>query len=853
MMSQGSSLHHRMLIAALIVFVQDLSCGGGAQAWTYNYSITPNRSWKEASQWCQQHSAEMVTIQTQEETDFINNLLPLNSNYYWLGIHKEAGVWTCDGTKEKVKEHLQNWASREPDDYAGHDCVEIYIKRKKDTAKWNNEKCDKMKGTVCYSASCKQDSCSAHAACVETVGSHTCQCHPGFVGQRCEEAVACKALTESQQGSRNCFHPYGSNRFNSSCRFHCGLGFHLLGSPQLLCQSSGEWNHPVPLCQVKQCPVLNLTLVSGGSMNCSHPFAPDSYNSTCELRCDEGYDRHGDSQIRCDHSGQWTPGVPACTVKKCPPIFPPAAGNVTCVDAVEPFSFGSRCNVTCQEGYHLTGDSSLACLASGQWSKPTPACTVVQCDGLEAPPHASVQCQGPLGIHSYGSICAVQCEEGFDLIGTNNTECLSSGNWSHKLPVCRAKSCRGISSPPHGSLLCTDPNGPLSFGSRCTSTCDEGFILNGTASTECTSLGTWSADVPRCLAGRCPPLNSPPHGSLSCSDPHGEFSFGSLCTSACEEGFFLNGTAHTECTSRGTWSAAVSDCLDFSFGSRCTLTCEEGFVLNGTADTQCTSLGTWSKETPRCSAKRCPALNPPAHGSLLCSDPHGGFRFGSRCSSACEEGFVLSGTADTECTSAGVWSREMPHCLATPCLRLAKAPQHGTMNCSHRFSPFSYNSRCDFACKEGFWLRGTPNVTCNSLGHWSQELPSCRPVQCKGIPALSFPLSINCSHPLEDFSFGSQCVFICAAGFSLNGTKAVLCSSDGVWSDTLPKCVGDETGVTDQRVGSAVWVYAVITVCVLIGLVALGLLISTQFKKKGAPIMDDVKSWDETENPAFEF
>uniref|UniRef100_A0A3B4TZA5 Selectin P n=1 Tax=Seriola dumerili TaxID=41447 RepID=A0A3B4TZA5_SERDU len=697
--------------------------GGGAQAWTYSYSTTPNRRWHEARKWCHQHLTNMVTIQTPEETDFINNLLPFNQKYYWIGIHKVDGVWTREGNNETVLEDVQNWAPKEPDNIVGQDCVEIYIKRDKDTAKWNNEKCQSKKGTVCYSASCTQDSCSAHADCVETVGNYTCQCHPGFHGPRCEE----------EQGSHYCFHPYGSNRFNSSCRFHCELGFRLLGSPQLLCQTSGHWNNPVPLCQV------------------------------------------------------------------------------------------------------------------------------VQCNSLEAPPHASVQCQDPLGVYSYGSICTVQCEEGFDLIGTNMTQCSSQGSWSHTLPVCQAKRCPALNSTTYGSLFCFDPHGEFSFGSQCTSTCEEGFLLNGTADTVCTSLGTWSADIPHCLAKRCPTLNSPPHGSFSCYDPHGEFNFGSRCTSTCEEGFLLNGTANTDCTSVGKWSRDVPRCLakrcptlnspphgssscsaphgEFSFGSRCTSACEEGFVLSGTADTECTSVGTWSTDTPRCLAKKCPSLNSPAHGSSSCSDPHGEFSFGSRCTSTCEEGFVLNGTADTECTSLGTWSTETPHCLGKrktrPCPLLAEAPQHGRMNCSHPFSPFSLNSSCGFECNEGFWLRGTPTMTCRNSGHWSQDLPTCQR------ESSSLPLSMNCSHPLGHFSFGSQCLFTCTGGFSLNGTDVLLCSSAGFWSDSLPNCTEATPVGAAMLMNSGAGAASVLVPLLLIGLGFLALFILTRSKKRGESFSND--------------
>ncbi|KAL3047718.1 hypothetical protein OYC64_021824 [Pagothenia borchgrevinki] len=739
-------LHHILLIAALIGFVQDLSSGGGAHAWSYDFNIIPNRRWLEARQWCQKHFTDMVPIRNQEESDFLNNSLPFNAKYYWIGISKREGEWVWKETDEKVPEDAQKWAPEEPDTIAAQDCVEIYIKRDKDTAKWNNENCRKRKGTVCYTASCKPESCSANADCVETVGNYTCQCHPGFLGSRCEETIACKRLLDPEQASSNCSRPYGSNRFNSSCRFLCDLGFRMVGESPLLCQASGLWTHPVPLCQVEQCSVLNHSSIK----NCSHPIAPYSFKSVCEVRCDEGYEHLGPDQIRCHYNGQWTSIVQDCTVKRCPPAFFPVSGNVTCVDAVEPFSFGSRCNFTCQEGYYLTRDDAYTCLASGQWSNPTPTCTVVQCNSLKAPPHASMQCQDP-GVNSYGSICSVLCEEGFDLIGGNMTKCSAQGNWSHALPVCQAKRCNPI-NPPHGSLSCSDPNGLFSFGSLCKTTCDEGFLLNGTNSTECTSQGVWSADIPQCLAKRCPTLSSPSHGFIVCSVPHEEFSFTSQCRS----------------------------------------TCDEGFLLNGTADNECTSLGTWSTEIPYCLAKRCPTLSSSSHGSLICSDPHEKFSFTSRCTSTCEEGFLLNGMADTECTSSGMWSTELPHCLARPCPLLDKAPHHGRMNCSHPYSSFSYDSSCDFECNEGFWLRGTPNMTCNTSGHWSQDLPTCQPLECEAIPALFGSLSMNCSHPLGNFSFGSQCIFACEGRDS--PCMALSCCS------APPLGFGTTAGQTAQRI-----------------------------------------------------
>ena len=75
-----------------------------------------------------------------------------------------------------------------------------------------------------------------------------------------------------------------------------------------------------------------------------------------------------------------------------------------------------------------------------------------------------------------------------------------SVEWLCIFTVCPpAKRCPALNRPSHGSLSCSHPNGAFSFASQCTSDCEEGFLLNGTSSSECTSLGTWSTDLPQCL------------------------------------------------------------------------------------------------------------------------------------------------------------------------------------------------------------------------------------------------------------------------------------------------------------------------------------------------------------------
>ncbi|KAL1022887.1 hypothetical protein UPYG_G00033760 [Umbra pygmaea] len=615
------SLYKRILMILLITIIHDLSSERGVHAWTYHYG-TKNQNWDSARQWCMQHYTDMVAIQNQEEIVYLNNMLPKNKQYYWMSLRKVDGVWTWMGTNKTLTREAENWATGEPNNKGkGQDCVEIYIQRGVDEAKWNDELCTKPKRPLCYTASCSEHSCSTHGECVENIGNYTCQCEPGFKGPQCQGAQRCDVLTSPTHGSVNCSGPHGQYFYGSQCQFSCEEGFLLNGTSDTECTSMGTWSRTSPLCLAQRCDVL--TSPTHGSVNCSGP--------------------HGQ------------------------------------------YFYGSQCQFSCEEGFLLNGTSDTECTSMGTWSRTSPLCLDQRCDVLTSPTHGSMNCSGPHGQYFYGSQCQFSCEEGFLLNGTSDTECTSMGTWSRTSPLCLAQRCDVLTSPTHGSMNCSGPHGQYFYGSQCQFSCEEGFLLNGTSDTECTSMGTWSRTSPLCLAQRCDVLTSPTHGSMNCSGPHGQY----------------------------------------FYGSQCQFSCEEGFLLNGTSDTECTSMGTWSRTSPLCLAQRCDVLTSPTHGSVNCSGPHGQYFYGSQCQFSCEEGFLLNGTSDTECTSMGTWSRTSPLCLARRCPLLLE-PYRGWMNCTHPYSHNSYHSQCRLGCNEGFWLTGDPTMHCNTSGVWSQYMPSCQ-------------------------------------------------------------------------------------------------------------------------------
>lgn len=55
-----------------------------------------------------------------------------------------------------------------------------------------------------------------------------------------------------------------------------------------------------------------------------------------------------------------------------------------------------------------------------------------------------------------------------------------------------------------------------------------------------------------------------------------------------------------------------------------------------------------------------------------------------------------------------------------------EAPELGTMDCSHPVGNFSFSSRCSFNCSEGTDLIGVEETTCGPFGNWSSLEPVCQ-------------------------------------------------------------------------------------------------------------------------------
>ncbi|XP_016399151.1 E-selectin-like [Sinocyclocheilus rhinocerous] len=814
-------------LASLVLISSVLNLWRGTEGWSYN-SSTFTMNWESARHWCRQHYTDMVAIQNKEEIYHLNSILPKVRGYYWIGIRKINGSWTWVGTNKTLTKEAENWADKEPNNGGNNeDCVEIYIKRGKDEGKWNDESCLKKKTALCYTASCKDNSCvSGQGECVETINSHKCSCFGGFYGERCEHVVKCKPedVTSPDHASVHCSHPHGNFSYDSQCEYSCEEGYELKGSSTTRCTSTTEWSSKPPTCELVQCP--ELINPQDGKMHCQHPIGRFSYQSTCEFMCEEGYTLRdfSSSTLFCRATGRWNHSQPTCEIIKCKPedVTSPDHASVHCSHPHENFSYDSECEYSCEEGYELKGSSTTRCTSTTEWSSKPPTCELVRCPELIEPQKGQMQCLHSMDIFSYQSTCEFMCEEGYTLrdFSSSTLFCRATGRWNDSQPTCEIIKCKpeDVTSPDHASVHCSHPYGNFSYDSQCEYSCEEGYELKGSSTTRCTSTTEWSRKPPTCELVRCPELIEPQKGQMQCLHSMDIFSYQSTCEFMCEEGYTLRDFSSSTlfCRATGRWNDSQPTCEiikckpedvtspdhasvhcshpheNFSYDSQCEYSCEEGYELKGSSTTRCTSTTEWSSKPPTCELVRCPELIEPQKGQMQCLHSMDIFSYQSTCEFMCEEGYTLrdSSSSTLFCRATGRWNDSQPTCEIIKCKpEDVTSPDHASVHCSHPYGNFSYDSQCEYSCEEGYELKGSSTTRCTSTTEWSSKPPTCELVQCLELISPQDG-KMHCQHPIGRFSYQSTCEFMCEEGYTLrdSSSSTLFCRATGRWNDSQPTC-----------------------------------------------------------------
>ncbi|XP_034056770.1 CUB and sushi domain-containing protein 3-like isoform X4 [Gymnodraco acuticeps] len=521
-------------------------------------------------------------------------------------------------------------------------------------------------------------------------------------------------------------------------------------------------------------------------------------NSVVRWACDRGYRLIGNATATCRRTAlgyhAWDSPVPACQAVSCGAPKAPPNGGVLTAD----YSVGTRVSYFCNDGYRLSSKelTSAICQPDGTWSNHNkiPRCSVVVCPSIGSFSLEHGRWRIVNGSHyEYRTRIVFTCDPGYYRLGPAHIQCLSTGMWSWKneRPHCQIISCGEQPSLPNGKKIGTQ----TSFGATAIYTCDAGFMLVGSAVRECLSSGLWSGTETRCLAGHC----GIPEGIVNGQVIGENFGYRDTVVYQCMPGFRLIGSSVRICLQENQWSGQLPVCISISCGhpgspiygrtvgngfnlnNVVSFVCNRGYEMEGPAHAQCQANRQWSHPPPTCKVVNCSDPGIPANSIRQSKIEHGNFTFGTVVFYDCNPGYYLFGSPVLSCQPTGQWDKPLPECIVVDCGHPG-SPPNGVLS----GVKFTFGSTVRYSCLGGRQLKGESSRTCQLNGMWSAPMPFCSgdtTGSCgdPGIPSQG-------SREQTDFKIRSKVYFSCTEGYDLIGSSERMCFPNGTWSGTQPFC-----------------------------------------------------------------
>ncbi|KAH1170647.1 hypothetical protein KIL84_006265 [Mauremys mutica] len=595
--------------------------------------------------------------------------------------------------------------------------------------------------------------------------------------------------------------------YKDSVTFECDPGYTMKGHRLSECQTDDTWDPPLPVCEPGKSTCVNPEVENGRTNGVQPAYRP---RDIVVFECDPGYTLSGSPETQCQDDGRWDPPVPVCErMLQCP--SPPAIANGKPSSRdLAVFTSGTSVNYSCEPGYSLTGQASIYCTASGTWSPPPPRCEEVLCIAPEIQHGREVAGRGP--VYRPRDTVRFECDPGYYLIGSRQIQCRDDGTWDLPVPVCIQVTCVSPeveNGRTNGVQTAYRPRDIIVFE------CNPGYTLSGSPETQCQDDGRWDPPVPVCermLQCPAPPIIA--NGKPSSRDL-AVFTTGTSVNYSCEPGYSLTGQAYIYCTASGTWSPPPPRCEEVLciapeiqngrkvagrgpvYRPRDTVRfeCDPGHTLNGSRQIQCRDEGTWDPPVPACIQEvRCPV--PQIQNGRRVSGDRQVYSYKDSVTFECDPGYTMKGHSLSQCQADDTWDPPLPVC----------EPVSGAWNClllqceATCVNPEVENGRTNgvqpayrprdivvFECDPGYTLSGSPETQCQDDGRWDPPVPVCeRMLQCPSPPAIAN--GKPSSRDLAVFTTGTSVNYSCEPGYSLTGQASIYCTASGTWSPPPPRC-----------------------------------------------------------------
>uniref|UniRef100_A0A672IGA2 Beta-2-glycoprotein 1 n=1 Tax=Salarias fasciatus TaxID=181472 RepID=A0A672IGA2_SALFA len=225
---------------------------------------------------------------------------------------------------------------------------------------------------------------------------------------------------------------------------------------------------------------------------------------------------------------------------------PPVTEGIDETTLKRVYEVGEELTLTCEQGYlpSMPTPGRITCTATGEWTPSNLACS-----RKSASPLARGRTEAP-----YKSVLNFTCDDGYVMIGANESRCLHDGSWSSQPPLCKAVNCP-LPTPPRDGKIVHDR--PVSGSNT---------IYGQTWTYECNSPKAPSHERGSCMADGT--VTEPPEcRDVSCTIPtnikNGFITFAVMrphgykekVKYACNEHYTLVGEPEIQCQNTGNWSS----------------------------------------------------------------------------------------------------------------------------------------------------------------------------------------------------------------------------------------------------------------------------------------------------------
>ncbi|KAK2835148.1 hypothetical protein Q5P01_015632 [Channa striata] len=511
----------------------------------------------------------------------------------------------------------------------------------------------------------------------------------------------------------------------------CPPGKKVNGSSVLICGKDGQWNNPIPTCEVVTCEPPPEDLIVKGLPEDQGPILPDH---VVEISCPPEKSLNGSSVLICGKDGQWNNPIPTCE-DKCRVPSPPQGLWIS--PQRRPGSMlnrGETLRFSCRtSSQFLHGNAVVECLGNGQWSHRFPTCGAVKCE-VPVLEHGSVR--GDIRDYNEHEVLHYECLERYRKTEERPSKCTKIGqraDWS-PTPACESSKCKLDVLSPEGTRYEPANRNVFLPGQTLRVTCGEKYWISSPRDTSalitCNDDGKWELD-PVCREVTC---NRPPDRAIYLWNNYWDrkITLHDTVRYSCRSGYKKpDGVRQATCT-RGGWSPdplcqeITCDTRDipnastgstkqiYKYNEQARFVCNEGF--RGDFWLSCRENG-WD-QNQRCEEITCRAR--PYRGADIVNYKST-YKYKEQAVYKCRGGY--EGGFSLTCTEQG-WTGQT-QCTEITCDR-RDIPNASTQNVKDKYQ---YAEQVNYVCNEGY--RGRFTLTCGE--NWDQN-PQCEEITCRARP-----------------------------------------------------------------------------------------------------------------------